>query len=195
MAATPSTMLPLATKAPDFQLPDPSGKVFSLSDFDSSSALLVMFICNHCPFVIHLASEISQLAKEYQAKDVAVVGINSNDIQKYPADGPEKMAEAIKEHGYSFPYLLDETQAVAKAYQAACTPDFYVFDSNKQLAYRGQIDDSRPSNDVPITGEDLRAALDTVLSGNAVETDQKPSIGCNIKWIPGNEPDYFGVTS
>lgn len=191
MAATPSTMLPLGTKAPDFQLPDPSGKVVSLSDFDSNSALLVMFICNHCPFVIHLAKEISQLAKEYQAKDVAVVGINSNDIEKYPADGPEKMAEMIDEYGYNFPYLLDESQTVAKAYQAACTPDFYVFDSNKQLAYRGQFDDSRPSNDVPITGEDLRTALDTVLSGNAVDTDQKPSIGCNIKWIPGNEPAYF----
>lgn len=195
MAATASTMLPLGTNAPDFQLPDTSGKVVSLSDFDNSSALLVMFICNHCPFVIHLASEISQLAREYQANDVAVVGINSNDIQKYPADSPEKMAEAIKEYGYNFPYLLDESQAVAKVYQAACTPDFYVFDSNKQLAYRGQFDDGRPSNDVPITGEDLRAALDAVLSGNAVEIEQKPSIGCNIKWIPGNEPAYFGVTS
>ena len=184
-------MLPLGTKAPDFQLPDPLGKVFSLSDFDSSSALLVMFICNHCPFVIHLAKEISQLAKDYQAKDVAVVGINSNDIGKYPADGPEKMAEAINDYDYTFPYLLDESQAVAKAYQAACTPDFYVFDSNKQLAYRGQFDDSRPSNDVPITGEDLRAALEAVLNGNTVEADQKPSIGCNIKWIPGNEPEYF----
>lgn len=188
-------MLPLGTKAPDFQLPEPSGKVVSLSDFDGNSALLVMFICNHCPFVIHLANEISQLAKEYQAKNVAVVGINSNDIQKYPDDSPAKMAEMINEYGFSFAYLFDETQEVAKAYQAACTPDFYVFDRNKQLAYRGQFDDSRPSNDVPITGEDLRAALDAVLSGNTVDTDQKPSIGCNIKWIPGNEPEYFGVTS
>ena len=195
MAATASTMLSLGTKAPDFQLQDPSGKVVSLSDFDSSSALLVMFICNHCPFVIHLAGEISQLAKEYQAKDVGVVGINSNDIQKYPDDSPEKMAEMIDEYGFSFAYLFDETQDVAKAYQAACTPDFYVFDRNKQLAYRGQFDDSRPSNDVPITGEDLRAALDAVLNGNAVDTDQKPSIGCNIKWKPGNEPVYFDVTN
>ncbi len=195
MAATPSTMLPLGTKAPDFQLPDPQGKIISLSDFDGSSALLVMFICNHCPFVIHLAGEIAKLAKEYQTRDVAVIAINSNDIENYPADSPAKMAEMIEEYGYSFAYLFDETQEVAKAYHAACTPDFYVFDSNKQLAYRGQFDDSRPSNDVQVTGADLRAALDAVLSGSAVDTDQRPSIGCNIKWIPGNEPEYFGVTS
>ncbi len=192
MVRTPSTMLPLGTKAPDFVLPDPQGKVVSLGDFADSPALLVAFICNHCPFVKHIAEGFAALAKEYQAKGVAVVAVNSNDVENYPDDSPAKMAEEIETRGYTFPYVYDETQAVAKAYRAACTPDFYVFDAERQLVYRGQLDAARPGNDVPVTGEDLRTALDAVLAGRPTPDDQKPSIGCNIKWKPGNEPDYFG---
>ncbi len=192
MVQTPSTMLPLGTKAPDFSLPDPQGKVVSLGDFADAPALLVAFICNHCPFVKHIAEGLAALAKEYQAQGVAVVAINSNDVDNYPDDAPAKMAEEIEARGYTFPYLLDETQEVAQAYRAACTPDFYVFDADRQLVYRGQLDAARPGNDVPVTGEDLRAALDAVLAGRPTPDVQRPSIGCNIKWKPGNEPEYFG---
>jgi len=192
MVKTASTMLPLGTAAPDFSLPDPQSKTVSLSDFADAAALLVIFMCNHCPFVKHVAEGIARLAREYQERGVAVVGINSNDVQNYPDDAPSKMAEELRLRGYTFPYLYDETQEVAKAYRAACTPDFYVFDKDRKLAYRGQMDASRPSNDVAVTGEDLRAALDAVLAGKPAPEEQTPSIGCNIKWNPGNEPDYFG---
>lgn len=191
MVLTPSTMLALGTQAPDFKLPDPSGKEHSLADFQGAPALLVAFICNHCPYVKHVADEFASLAKEYQAKGVAVVAINSNDVATHPADSPEKMAEEIQQRGYIFPYLYDETQEAAQAYRAACTPDFYVFDKNQKLVYRGQMDSSRPDSGIPVTGKDLRAALDAVLSGQPVPEEQTPSIGCNIKWRSGNEPDYF----
>ncbi len=192
MVQTLSTMLALGTSAPQFSLPDPDGKIVSLSDFEAAPALVVIFMCNHCPFVKHVAPGLAHLAREYQDKGVAVVGINPNDIANYPDDSPQKMAEASKEYGYTFPYLLDESQEVAKAYRAACTPDFFVFDGDRQLVYRGQLDDSRPSLDLPVTGADLRAALDAVLDGRSVTAEQKPSVGCNIKWKPGNEPEYFG---
>lgn len=192
MVATESTMLALGTKAPDFDLPDPDGLRHLLADFAQAKALLVMFICNHCPFVVHVREELARIGREYPARGVAVVAIMSNDIDKYPADAPDKMREEATRAGYAFPYLLDETQAVAKAYGAACTPDFYLFDGEQRLVYRGQLDDSRPSNGKPVTGGDLRAALDAVLAGNAVASEQKPSIGCNIKWKPNNAPSYFG---
>jgi peroxiredoxin len=191
MVAVNSTMLPLGTKAPDFRLADTSGKTVSLSDFTSAPALVIVFMCNHCPYVKHIRSGLAQLAQDYSAKGVAVVGISSNDVENYPADSPAKMAEEAKAAGYIFPYLYDATQAVAKAYRAACTPDFYLFDRDQRLAYRGQLDDSRPGNNVPVTGKDLRAAIDAVLAGKPASAAQKPSIGCNIKWKPGNEPDYF----
>lgn len=190
MALTYSQMLPLGTKAPDFSLPDTDSKVVSLSDFKGAPALLVMFLCNHCPYVQHVRYTIAQLAKEYQKQGVAVAGINSNDCEKYPADSPAMMAEEKKRVGYAFPYLYDETQAVAKAYRAACTPEFYVFDRDQKLVYRGRLDGSSPGNDLPTTGNELRAALDAVLAGKPVSPDQKPSMGCNIKWKPGNEPEY-----
>ncbi|MHC4141700.1 MAG: thioredoxin family protein [Planctomycetota bacterium] len=191
MVATPSTMSPLGTKAPNFKLPDPEGKMIALSDFAGARALLVMFICNHCPFVKHIAHGLADLGNVYQSKGVAVVAINSNDVKNHPDDRPQMMAEEIASRGYTFPYLFDETQETAKAFGAACTPDFFVYDQDRHLVYRGQLDDSRPSNDVPVTGADLRAALDAVLEGRPATEDQKPSIGCNIKWKPGNEPDYF----
>ena len=191
MVKTPSTMLPLGTKAPDFSLPDVSGKRVSLADFSGHPALLVVFMCNHCPYVKHVAAGLAALARQYQAKGVAVVGINSNDVAGFPEDSPAKMIEEVKARGYTFPYLYDESQAVAKAYRAACTPDFYLFDKEQKLVYRGQMDSSRPGSDVPVTGEDLRAALDAVLANRPVSDKQKPSVGCNIKWLPGNEPDYF----
>lgn len=190
MSLTASTMLSLATGAPDFSLPDTEGKLVSLSDFKDAKALLVVFMCNHCPFVKHVIDDFVQLARHYQDKGVAVVGINSNDVETYPADSPAKMAELVCEKGFSFPYLYDATQDVAKSYHAACTPDFFVFDADRRLIYRGQMDDSRPGNDEPITGADLRAALDAVLAGEPVPEDQKPSMGCNIKWKTGNEPNY-----
>ena len=192
MVAVNSTMLPLGTKAPDFRLADSSGKFVSLSDFKNSPALLVVFMCNHCPYVKHIRAGLAQLARDYLPRGVAMVGINSNDVANYPADSPGEMAREAKVAGYLFPYLYDETQDVAKAYRAACTPDFYLFDRERRLVYRGQLDDSRPSNDVPVTGRDLRAALDAVLAGWPVPANQKPSIGCNIKWKPGSEPEYFG---
>jgi thiol-disulfide isomerase/thioredoxin len=164
----------------------------SLADVSGAPALLVMFLCNHCPYVKHVRSEIARLAREYQPRGVAVVAINANDVQKYPADSPEKMAEEAVSAGYTFPYLLDESQEIAKACRAACTPEFYLFDRDRKLVYRGQLDDSRPGNDVPVTGKDLRQALDALLEGRPVSERQVPSIGCNIKWKPGNEPDYFG---
>jgi len=191
MAKTPSTMLQLGTLAPEFRLPDTSGKIVSLADFQDAPALLVIFMCNHCPYVKHIRHELSELAGEYQARLVAVVGINSNDAANYPDDSPVKMVEEVRNIGYAFPYLYDETQAVAKAYRAACTPDLYLFDRQRRLVYRGQFDDSRPGGGVPVTGTDLREALDAVLAGKPVSPNQKPSMGCNIKWKPGNEPDYF----
>ena len=191
MVQTLSTMLALGTTAGQFSLPDPDGKIVSLSDFDGAPALVVIFMCNHCPFVKHVAPGLADLAREYQDKGVAIVGINPNDVANYPDDSPQKMAEASKEYGYTFPYLLDESQEVAKAYRAACTPDFFVFDGDRQLVYRGQMDDSRPSLDLPVTGADLRAALNAVLDGRSVAAEQKPSIGCNIKWKPGHEPEYL----
>jgi peroxiredoxin len=191
MALTPSTMLPLGTTAPDFKLPDTGGKIVSLADFKGHPALLVIFICNHCPYVIHLRAGLAQLAREYIPSNVGIVGISSNDAANYPADGPEKMKEEAKKAGYLFPYLYDETQAVAKSYRAACTPDIFLFDKNQRLVYRGQFDASRPNNGIPVTGNDLRAALDALLAGKAVSEKQIPSIGCNIKWKAGNAPDYF----
>jgi peroxiredoxin len=190
MAVTPSTMLPLGTKAPDFILYDAEGHAVSLSDFDDARALLVAFMCNHCPFVKHIIGDFVGLARAYQPNGVAVVGINSNDVDSYPDDRPEMMAKVARENGFTFPYLYDATQAVAKAYHAACTPDFFLFDGDRNLVYRGQMDDSRPGNNEPITGKDLRAAMDAVLEGRGVPDVQKPSMGCNIKWKRGNEPDY-----
>ncbi|MGH7993967.1 MAG: thioredoxin family protein [Limisphaerales bacterium] len=190
MALTPSTMLPLGTTAPDFKLPDTNGKIVSLSDFKDKPALLVLFICNHCPYVKHIRTGLAQLARDYLSRGVALVGINSNDVENYPEDSPAKMKEEVKSAGYTFPYLYDESQAVAQAYRAACTPDIYLFDKNHKLVYRGQFDDSRPGNGLPVTGKDLRAALDAVLAGRPVSPNQKTSMGCNIKWKPGNEPDY-----
>ena len=192
MARTESTMLELGTQAPDFVLKDTEGNIVRLSDFKGAKALLVIFMCNHCPYVIHLREAISAFAKEYQDKGLAIVGINSNDVENYPDDSYEKMIEEKASAGYIFPYLYDETQEVAKAYRAACTPDFFLFDENQKLVYRGQWDDSRPRNDIPVTGRDIRAAVDAILNGNPVSPEQKPSMGCNIKWKAGNEPDYFG---
>lgn len=192
MVMTPSTMLPIGTTAPSFTLKEADGQKVSLDDFASRQAVLVMFICNHCPFVKHIASELANLARDYQPKGVGIVAINSNDVAKYPDDAPEKMAEEKKLRGYTFPYLFDETQEVAKAYRAACTPDFFLFDGDMKLVYRGQLDDSRPDSGIPVTGKDLRAAIDALLTGEPIPEPQKPSIGCNIKWKPGSEPEYFG---
>jgi peroxiredoxin len=193
MVMTASTMLELGTRAPDFSLPDTGGKTVSLADSREAPALLVMFICNHCPFVKHVRHALAKLCKEYQDRGVAIVGINSNDVANYPDDNPARMKEEKEAIGYTFPYLYDATQEVAKAYRAACTPDFYVFDADRALVYRGQMDDSRPGNDIPVTGTDLRAALDAVLAGRTPPADQTPSIGCNIKWKAGNEPAYFAA--
>lgn len=183
MARTPSNMLPLGTKAPQFELPDAiSGKTFNLNELKSDKATVIMFICNHCPFVKHVDEGIVSLAKDYQSKGVSFIAISSNDVENYPQDSPELMKVEAEKVGYPFPYLYDETQAVAKAYDAACTPDFYVFDADLKCAYRGQLDDSRPGNGVPVTGKDLRAALDEILAGKEVSAPQIPSLGCNIKW-------------
>ena len=184
-------MLPLGTIAPDFRLPDTDGHLVSPTDYKESPALLVIFMCNHCPFVKHILDDLVDLAAEYRAKGVAVVAINSNDVESFPEDHPEMMAQLVREKEFTFPYLYDETQEVAKAYHAACTPDFFLFDGERKLVYRGQMDDSRPGNNIPVTGADLRAALDPVLEGKDVPTEQRPSIGCNIKWKQGNEPEYF----
>lgn len=192
MALTASTMLPLGTKAPDFQLPDVvSGETISLSTFAGKSALLVIFLCKHCPFVKHVKHELAQLGKDYINRNVGIVGISANDVSNYPDDAPEQL-KAMAQLGLLFPVCYDESQDTAKAYTAACTPDFFLFDANQQLVYRGQLDDSRPSNGKPVTGQDLRAAIDAVLTAQSVTPDQKPSVGCNIKWKPGNEPSYYG---
>jgi peroxiredoxin len=190
MVVASSTMLPLGTKAPEFSLPDTQGKTASLSDFQDAEALLVIFMCNHCPFVKHILDGLVELVKEYQQKGVAVVGINSNDVESFIEDRPEMMAKVAAEKGFTFSYLYDETQNVARAYRAACTPDFFLFDKSRDLVYRGQMDDSRPGNGVPVTGKDLRAALDAVLKGKKVTAKQKPSMGCNIKWKGDSPPDY-----
>ena len=184
-------MLPLGTTAPDFRLPDTNGKIVSLADFKNAPALLVIFMCNHCPYVIHIRAGLARLASDYAPKHAAIVGINSNDVEEYPDDSPAKMKSEVKDAGYIFPYLYDELQTVAKSYCAACTPDFFLFDRGRRLVYRGQFDDSRPGNEITVTGKDLRAALDAVLTDKSVSPNQKASIGCNIKWKAGNEPDYF----
>jgi len=181
-------MLPLGTPAPDFRLPDTAGKIVALNDFKSAPALAVFFICNHCPYVKHIQAGLAQCARDYQARGAAIVAISSNDAQNYPADAPARMALEAKSAGYTFPYLYDESQATAKAYRAACTPDLFLFDAGRKLVYRGQFDDSRPGNNLPVTGRDLRAALDAVLAGKPVSERQVPSVGCNIKWKSGPAP-------
>ena len=193
MVRTPSTMVPLGTPAPDFALPDVSGRVLSYADVAGPRGTLVMFLCNHCPFVKHVADHLAALGREYTARGVGCVAISANDVSSHPADSPEQMVREAEERGYVFPYLYDETQEVAKAYRAACTPDFFLFDAGGRLVYRGQLDDSRPGNGLPVTGADLRRALDAVLAGAAPPEPQTPSIGCNIKWKPGNEPDFFAA--
>jgi peroxiredoxin len=182
MAATPSTMLPLGTPAPPFALPDTEGRVVTLEDARGARALLVMFVCNHCPYVIHIREELARLARDYAPRGVALVAVSSNDVDRYPQDGPAEMRRLREEWRWDFPYLYDESQEVARAYQAACTPDLFLFDGELRLAYRGQFDDSRPSNTEPVTGRDVRAALDAVLAGRPVPAEQRPSIGCGIKW-------------
>ena len=188
--AVVSTMLPLGTEAPDFSLVEPSGRVWTRYDFAGSPALLVMFICNHCPYVRHISAQLAVATRQFSERGVGVVGINSNDINTHPGDAPERMAEEALAVGYAFPYLFDETQAVATAYRAACTPDFFLFDGNRTLVYRGQFDASRPSDGKEVTGADLRNAIDAVLTGHPVSDDQRPSMGCNIKWKPGLAPDW-----
>lgn len=192
MARTPSTMLELGTRAPDFSLPDTDGKEVSLESLSGAPGLLVAFICNHCPYVIHLREALAALGKDAQGRGLAVVAISSNDVENYPQDSPELMVEEKASAGYTFPYLYDATQEVAKAYQAACTPDFYLFDGDQRLVYRGQFDSSRPGNGDPITGADIRAAIDSLLAGESLAETQIPSLGCNIKWKAGNAPAYFG---
>jgi len=190
MSATPSTMTELGRQAPEFALPDVlTGQTVALSDFAGRKALLVMFICKHCPYVLHVKPALIELARDYSGPPLGIVAISSNDAERYPDDAPERLAEMARE--LSFPLLYDETQNVAKAYRAACTPDFFLFDANQHLAYRGQLDDSRPGNTRHRTGRDLRAAIDAVLAGQPVNPDQRASVGCNIKWKPGNEPDYY----
>jgi peroxiredoxin len=191
MVRTPSTMLPLGTRAPDFALPNVDGRTVTLADSAGPKGTLVMFICNHCPFVKHVADQLAALGREYLPRGIGVVAISSNDVSSHPADSPEQMVHEAEDRGYVFPYLYDETQEVAHAYHAACTPDFFLFDGDRKLTYRGQLDSSRPGNDVPVTGADLRAAIDALLAGHPVPTEQRPSLGCNIKWKPGNEPAYF----
>lgn len=190
MVATASQMLALGTSALNFSLPDTKGNMVSLGDFNETPALLVVFMCNHCPFVKHILSRLIELVKDYQAKGIAVIGINSNDVAAFPEDGPKMMAKLVKKEGFTFPYLFDENQEVAKAYRASCTPDFFLFDKERKLVYRGQMDDSRPDSDIPVTGLDLIKAMDAVLAGRDVGSEQKPSMGCNIKWKPSNEPEY-----
>jgi thiol-disulfide isomerase/thioredoxin len=193
MAKTSSTMTPLGTSLPPFSLTDAvSGRTVSDEDLAGAPGVLVMFLCNHCPYVRHLRRGIAALGREYAGRGLAVVAVASNDVRAYPQDGPDGMREEAEDAGYTFPYLFDETQEVAKAFQAACTPDFFLFDREMRLVYRGQFDGSRPSNDVPVTGADLREAADAVLEGKTPSAEQTPSIGCNIKWAPGNEPAWFG---
>ncbi|MBI4852843.1 MAG: thioredoxin family protein [Acidobacteria bacterium] len=192
MVRTASTMLDLGTQAPDFSLADVvTGKTISLATFTEKKALLVMFICRHCPYVKHVQNELAKLAKDYQDSALGIVAISSNDAETYPDDSPESLKEMANELGFDFPYCYDEDQSVAKSYAAACTPDFYLFDENRELVYRGQLDDSRPKSDIPITGKDLRAAIEAALNGKEVDQNQRASLGCNIKWKEGNEPTYF----
>lgn len=190
MAKTLSTMLPLGTKAPEFSLEDVDGRKKGLNDFPKAKGYLVMFICNHCPYVIHVIKTLVELSEKCQEQGIAVFAISSNDVVNYPEDSPQKMKDFAKLHGFSFPYLFDETQELAKAYQAACTPEFYLFDHNKALVYRGQMDESRPGNSKVNDGADLRRAVKALLANSKQTTEQKPSMGCNIKWKPGNEPSY-----
>lgn len=193
MVLTASTMLPLGTQAPDFHLPEViSGETISLATFADKKALLVMFICQHCPFVKHIQTELALLGKDYSSSDLGIVAISANDAEKYPDDAPESLKAMAIELDFQFPLCYDATQETAKIYTAACTPDFFVFDAERQLAYRGQLDDSRPSNGQPVTGADLRRAIAAILANQPITEEQKPSIGCNIKWKPGNEPSYFG---
>lgn len=193
MVRTPSTMLALGTKAPAFTLPDVvTGETVSLESFTGKKALLVMFICRHCPYVKHVEGELAQIGSEYAGQDIGIVAISSNDVDTYPEDNPASLKEQAETTGFNFPYLIDESQEIAKAYTAACTPDFFLFDESRSLVYRGQMDSSRPGNDVPVTGGDLRAAIDAVLADQSVSGVQIPSLGCNIKWKEGNEPEYFG---
>lgn len=192
MSLTPSTMLELGTPAPDFQLPDTvSGKKISLADFSNRQALLIVFVSQHCPFVKHVREELARIGRDYADKSISIVAISANDVTKYPDDAPEKLKWMAETLEFTFPVCYDESQTVAKAYKAACTPDFFLFDAECKLVYRGQLDGSRPGNNVPVDGRDLRAAIDAVLAGQAVPFDQKPSIGCNIKWKAGNEPTYY----
>ncbi len=196
MALTPSTMLELGTTAPNFQLPDVvTGQTVSLLTFSESKVLLVMFICHHCPFVQHVKKELALLGKDYSEKGVGIVAISANDAVNYPKDAPEFLKEMALEVGLTFPLCYDSSQETAKAYTAACTPDFFLFDAQRKLVYRGQLDDSRPGNNLPVTGRDLRVALDAVLANLPVSSEQKPSLGCNIKWKPGNEPEYYSAAS
>lgn len=193
MVKTASTMLPLGTVAPKFDLPDVvSGEHISLATFADSQALLLMFICQHCPFVKHVQQELAQISQDYSQQPLGIVAISANDVANYPDDSPAKLKQMAEELNFNFPLCYDETQSVSKVYTAACTPDFFLFDANQKLVYRGQLDDSRPGNNIPVTGQDLRRAIDAVLQGKVVDFEQKPSIGCNIKWKPGNEPEYFG---
>lgn len=191
MVRTASTMMPLGTTAPDFSLPETDGGTVSLADFRENKALVVVFMCNHCPYVKHIAEQLKLLSDEYMQHGVAVVGINSNDVENYPEDNFDAMKSEKEQRGYAFPYALDADQAVAISYGAACTPDFFVFDNENKLVYRGQLDSSRPGSEIAVTGIDLRGALDETLAGRTAAIEQKPSIGCNIKWKAGNEPDYF----
>ncbi|MFM7059071.1 MAG: thioredoxin family protein [Planctomycetota bacterium] len=190
MVKTASTMLPLGTTAPDFSLPNVDGTVVSRAQF-AGRPLCVIFMCNHCPFVVHIRSALAHFALQYQARGLAVVGISSNDVGSHPQDGPQQMRQEAQAAGYTFPYLYDQSQSVAVAYKAACTPDIFLFDADHALVYRGQFDSSRPGNGLPVTGADLRAACDAVLAGQPVALEQRPSIGCNIKWRAGAEPEYF----
>lgn len=193
MVLTASTMLSLGAAAPAFVLPDTAGNTVRLNDFREAAGLLVVFLCNHCPYVKHVQHELAALGREYQPRGIAMVGINSNDGAAYPEDSFARMVEEARRVGYPFPYLHDATQEVAKAYRAACTPDFFLFDRDRRLVYRGQLDDARPGKNVPVTGRDLRRALEALLADRPVEGEQQPSMGCNIKWRPGNAPDYFSA--
>jgi len=192
MVRTPSTMLPLGSVAPDFDLPNVDGRMVDYPTAAGEQGTVVMFICNHCPFVKHVADQLAALGRDYLPRGIGFAAISSNDVSTHPADSPEQMVAEAEERGYHFPYLYDETQEVAQAYRAACTPDFFLFDSQRRLVYRGQLDASRPGNDVPVTGSDLRVALDALLAGRPPLAAQTPSLGCNIKWKAGNEPEYWG---
>lgn len=190
MALRESRMLPLGAAAPDFRLPDAEGRMYGLGDFEEAPALLVAFLCNHCPYVKHILPGFAAFARDYEPLGLAIIAIGANDVMAYPQDGPKEMARVSRQHGFAFPYLYDESQETALAYQAICTPDLFLFDGARKLAYRGQFDNSRPGNDTPVTGASLRAAADAVLAGHTVSADQLPSVGCSIKWKPGRQPEW-----